>query len=242
MASTGKTFAGIPKRDGPDFLLSLAVAYAAAYVDAAGFLLFSGVYLSFMSGNSTRAAVLLGKGAWSDLVPVICVFPAFVLGAAIGTVMMNTLGRYRQAVALLTAGAVLGIIAVQEARLIRSQEFPLGSLLLLTAVMGLLNPTVQRVDKVSVGLTYITGALAKLGNAIGSKTVSRRNTASSQDQTESIIILTSVWLSFLIGATCGGIAAAHYGLHCIIVPAALLLLLGVLCCSKPPEKNRPGGT
>jgi uncharacterized membrane protein YoaK (UPF0700 family) len=162
-----KALPGIPKKDQRNFLLSLAIAYAAAYVDAAGFLLFSGVYLSFMSGNSTRAAVLLGRGAWSDLIPVISVFPVFVLGAAIGTVMMNIFQRYRQAIVLLTAGIVLAIVAVLETwPVTRSPELPLGSLLLLTAMMGLLNPTVQRVDRVSVGLTYITGALAKLGNDV----------------------------------------------------------------------------
>jgi uncharacterized membrane protein YoaK (UPF0700 family) len=45
-----------------NFLLSLVIAAAAAYVDASGFLLYSGVYLSFMSGNTTRAAVLVGRG------------------------------------------------------------------------------------------------------------------------------------------------------------------------------------
>jgi uncharacterized membrane protein YoaK (UPF0700 family) len=64
--STDESFAGIPKKEQANFLLSLAIACTAAYMDAVGFLLFSGVYLSFMSGNTTRAAVLLGKGAWQD--------------------------------------------------------------------------------------------------------------------------------------------------------------------------------
>jgi len=38
-----------------------------------------GVYLSFMSGNTTRAAVLLGRGAWQQVAPAIGVIAMFGL-------------------------------------------------------------------------------------------------------------------------------------------------------------------
>lgn len=234
--STDEAFAGIPKKEQTNFLLSLAIACTAAYVDAAGFLLFSGVYLSFMSGNTTRAAVLLGKGAWQEMIPVISVFPAFVLGTAIGTIMMNVFQRRRQAMVLVIAAVALAIVTIWEGRqLSRSPELPLGSLLLLTATMGLLNPIVQRVDRVSIGLTYVTGTLAKLGSAIGAKVSNGKS--SGKDQTESIFILTTVWLAFLIGAIGGGLAAASYGFRCIIVPAVALFALGFFCWPFRGEKK-----
>lgn len=227
--STDESFAGIPKKEQANFLLSLAIACTAAYMDAVGFLLFSGVYLSFMSGNTTRAAVLLGKGAWQDVVPVMCVFPAFVLGGAIGTMMMNMFDRSRRSIVLFIAAIALAIASLLEGgQLSRSHEVRLGPLLLLTATMGLLNPMVQRVDRVSIGLTYVTGTLAKLGSAIGSE-MSNRGSNSDKDQTESILILTTVWLAFLIGAIGGGLAAACYGLRCIIAPAVALFALGIFC-------------
>jgi uncharacterized membrane protein YoaK (UPF0700 family) len=42
-----------------------------------------------MSGNTTRAAVLVGRGDWQQLAPAIGVIPTFVLGAAIGTVIVG---------------------------------------------------------------------------------------------------------------------------------------------------------
>jgi uncharacterized membrane protein YoaK (UPF0700 family) len=156
---------GVPKKERANFWLSLVIAAAAAYVDATGFLLYSGVYLSFMSGNTTRAAVLVGKGDWQQLAPAIGVIPAFVLGAAIGAVIVGIFKKLGQAVVLLTAGIALAVVAALE---VYWQSVRSIDLFVLAVAMGLLNPTVRRVDKVSVGLTYVTGTLAKLGTAIGS--------------------------------------------------------------------------
>jgi hypothetical protein len=87
--STDKIHTGVPKKERTNFLLTLVIAAAAAYVDATGFLLCSGVYLSFMSGNTTRAAVLVGRGDWQQVAPAIGVISTFVLGTAIGTAIIG---------------------------------------------------------------------------------------------------------------------------------------------------------
>jgi uncharacterized membrane protein YoaK (UPF0700 family) len=46
-----------------------------------------------------------------------------------------------------------------------------------------------------------------------------------------------VWFAFFIGAICGGIAAAHYGLRCIIAPAIVLFVPGLLCWLIEAEKT-----
>jgi uncharacterized membrane protein YoaK (UPF0700 family) len=84
---------GLPKEERTSFLFSLVIAAVAAYVDATGFLLYSGIYLSFMSGNSTRAAVLLARGDWQQLAPVVGVIPTFVLGVTLGTIMHGIFTR-----------------------------------------------------------------------------------------------------------------------------------------------------
>jgi MFS family permease len=57
------------------------------------------------------------------------------------------------------------------------------------------------------------------------------------DQSETILILASVWFAFFIGAVSGGLAAAHYGLRCIIAPAIVLFVLGLLCWLIEAEKT-----
>jgi len=209
-------------------LLSIVIAAAAGYVDATGFLLYSGVYVSFMSGNSTRAAVLVGRGDWQQVAPVIGVIPTFVLGAAIGTVMIGIFKRLGQAMVLLTAGIALAVVAALEVywQSVRSNDMRLGLLFGLAATMGLLNPTVRRVDRVSVALTYVTGTLAKLGTAIGLK-ITNGGKSDGGDQSETILILTSMWFALFFGAICGGLAAALYGLRCTIAPAIVLIVLGL---------------
>jgi uncharacterized membrane protein YoaK (UPF0700 family) len=70
--------------------------------------------------------------------------------------------------------------------------------------------------------------LAKLGTAIGSK-ITNGAKSDGGDQSETIFVLTSLWFAFFIGAICGGIAAARYGLQCSIAPAIVLFVLGLLC-------------
>jgi uncharacterized membrane protein YoaK (UPF0700 family) len=218
---------GVPKKERTSFLLSLVIAAVAAYVDATGFLLYSGIYLSFMSGNSTRAAVLLARGDWHQLAPVIGVIPTFVLGVTVGTIMNDIFKRQGQAIVFFTAGIALGVVATLEIywQSVGSNESRLELFFGLAATMGLLNSTVQRVGKVSVALTFVTGTLAKLGAAIGSQ-ITNRGKADGGNQSKTIVVLTSMWFAFFLGAFCGGLAAALYGLRCTIAPAIVLIALG----------------
>jgi uncharacterized membrane protein YoaK (UPF0700 family) len=233
-----KSILAVPKKERTNFLLSLVIAAAAAYVDATGFLLYSGIYLSFMSGNTTRAAVLVGRADWQQVAPAIGVIPTFVLGTTIGTVILGVVKKQGQAVVLLTAGIALAVVAALEVywQSFRPNDLQPGLVFVLTATMGLLNPTVRRVDRVSVGLTYVTGTLAKLGTAIAS-TIINGGPTDARDQSETILVLTTVWFAFFIGAIWGGIAAAHYGLRCIIAPAIVLFVLGLLYWSIEAEKT-----
>jgi uncharacterized membrane protein YoaK (UPF0700 family) len=231
---------GVPKKERTSFLLSLAIAAVAAYVDATGFLLYSGIYLSFMSGNSTRAAVLVARGDWQPLAPVIGVIPTFVLGVTVGTLMNGSFKRQGQAIVFFTAGIALGLVAALEiyCQSIGTNDPRLALFFVLAATMGLLNSTVQRVDKVSVALTFVTGTLARLGMAIASQ-ITHRGKSDDGGQSETIVVLTSMWFAFFLGALCGGLAAALYGLRCAIAPAIVLIVLGLWRWFIKAEINMP---
>ena len=104
--------------------------------------------------------------------------------------------------------------------------------------MGLLNSTVQRVNKVSVSLTFVTGTLVKLGTAIG-RQMTHRGRSDGGDQRATIVVLTSMYCAFFLGAVCGGLAAALYGLRCTIAPAIVLIGLGLLCWFLEEENRTP---
>src|SRR5262249_32025481 len=133
-----------------------------------------------------------------------------------------------QALVLLATGIGLGAVADLGVywQWIRLNDLPGASLLFLPALLGGMIFAVGKFDKVSLGLTYFTGSLAKLGRIIGSKIIHRG--ADDGTQNETILVLGSLCFAFLVGAACGGLAAGHYGLKCVLAPAAVLVGLGVV--------------
>jgi uncharacterized membrane protein YoaK (UPF0700 family) len=231
---------GLRKEDRTTFLFSLVIAGVAAYVDATGFLLYSGVYLSFMSGNSTRAAVLVARGDWQQLAPVVGVIPTFVLGVTLGAIMHGIFKRQGQAMVLSIAGIALGLVAALEnyGQAAGPNDTRLGLFLTLAATMGLLNSMAQRVDKVSISLTFVTGTLVRLGTAVAGQ-ITNRGRSDGGDQRVTIVVLTSIYFAFFLGGVSGGIAAALYGLRCTIAPAIVLIGLGLLCWFFEAENETP---
>jgi uncharacterized membrane protein YoaK (UPF0700 family) len=69
----------------PAHLLAFALAALAGFIDALGFLQLGGLFVSFMSGNSTRFAV--GLEAQSRVVPL----AALLIGCFVGGVIAGSL-------------------------------------------------------------------------------------------------------------------------------------------------------
>src|SRR6202048_4320230 len=92
--------------------LACALSALAGYVDAIGFLHLGGLFVSFMSGNSTRMGVSLAEGQWASALESLGLIALFVIGAAAGSLIVLGRGVNRQplvllAEALLLAGAAL---------------------------------------------------------------------------------------------------------------------------------------
>ncbi|GGC28916.1 DUF1275 family protein [Novosphingobium marinum] len=147
--------------DTPRRLLGFALAGLAGYVDAVGFLSADSYFVSFMSGNTTRLGVDLARDWRAALTPALLI-AGFVTGSAIGCFVAIRAGRRRKA-------AVLGLVAMLllAAASFGVEEFAPMALAALVLAMGAMNNTLER-NEVSVGLTYMTGALVRLGQGIGS--------------------------------------------------------------------------
>src|SRR5260370_39218911 len=92
--------------------VSCALSALAGYVDAVGFLHLGGLFVSFMSGNSTRMGVSLAEGHWQNAAKALGLIGLFVIGAAAGSLIVLGRGAHRQSLvllaeALLLAGAAL---------------------------------------------------------------------------------------------------------------------------------------
>ena len=141
--------------------LACALAALAGYVDGIGFLHLGGLFVSFMSGNSTRMGVLLVQGQWLSAVEALGLIVLFVLGAGAGSLIVLGRGAHRQPWLLLAEALLLAAAALAYA--FGLPNLAVGAIVL---AMGLENAAFQIDGGAGLGLTYVTGALVKAGQFI----------------------------------------------------------------------------
>ncbi|APG08458.1 membrane protein [Bradyrhizobium japonicum] len=76
--------------------LACALSMLAGYVDGIGFLHLGGLFVSFMSGNSTRLGVSLAEAQWWQAASALGLIALFVAGAAAGSLVVLGGGAERQ--------------------------------------------------------------------------------------------------------------------------------------------------
>ncbi len=194
-------------------MLAVCLSAIAGYVDAVGFLASGGYFVSFMSGNSTRFAVGVAHATASAGIAG-SLIGGFVLGVFVGSVCGALAAAHRRSavltlVAALLAGAALsgmagaGIIAIG----------------MTTVAMGAENAAFEQPGGGSIGLTYMTGTLAKIGQGIAAMIV-----GTGRFEWLSYVAL---WAGLVAGAILGAAAYPLYGMSALWLPAMLSLLLAV---------------
>lgn len=200
--------------DRPRQALATALAALAGYIDAIGFLSADRYFVSFMSGNTTRLGADFVMEGSKAVVPALLVL-GFVLGVAGGNVVAYWAGPWRKPAVL---GLVTLLLAAGSAFALSDRLEAMMAMLVLA--MGALNNTMQR-DETPVALTYLTGALVRIGQAIGALLTRRQiNGAGSY---------LALWLALASGAALG--SAMFVGIGTASLPlavgiAALLTLAG----------------
>ncbi|MGV3478858.1 MAG: YoaK family protein [Sphingobium sp.] len=192
--------------------LAICLAMLAGFVDAVGFLKLGGLFVSFMSGNSTRLAVGLSEGssfAWRAALLI----TAFVVGVVGGSLLPATKNRPRAVLAMVAAL----LLAAALADLLGMNNAAIGAMAL---AMGCANTVFQRDGEVSIGVTYMTGTLVKLGQRIADALRGGAPTA--------WIPYLLLWLGLVAGAVAGSIGYMHAGLASLWIAATGAALLAVL--------------
>src|SRR3979411_2253447 len=87
----------------------------AGYVDGIGFLHLGGLFVSFMSGNSTRMGVSLAEGHWQGALGALGVMLLSVMGPAAGSLIVLGRGVHRQPFVLLAEAVLLAAAALAYA-------------------------------------------------------------------------------------------------------------------------------
>ncbi len=193
--------------------LAVGLSALAGFVDAIGFMASGGFFVSFMSGNSTR----LGVGI-PDLSSTVLVASAligvFVVGVAAGGVLGHVARLRARPVILLLIASVLAAAALAE-----HGHHLWAALPLLAFAMGAENAVFVRDGETRVGVTYMTGALVRIGHALAGFATGQRRSG--------WIPYAVLWLGLVAGAVGGAIAYSELragGIWIASGAAALLAL------------------
>src|SRR5882672_1416111 len=92
--------------------LACALSALAGYVDGIGYLHLGGLFVSFMSGNSTRMGVSLAQGQWLAAAEALGLIVLFVIGAAGGSLIVLGHDVNRQPLVLLAEALLLAAAAL----------------------------------------------------------------------------------------------------------------------------------
>lgn len=200
----------------PDRWLALLLAALAGYVDSLGFLHLGGVFVSFMSGNSTRLAVSLAEGRWQAAGAVAGVLALFVLGAMLGALVAGGEGARSRSRVLAVEAWLLGGAAVAA----RAGIAPVAVGLMVMA-MAVENSVFLRDGEVGVSLTYMTGTLVKTGHALAA--------AVRGGDPWAFRPYMVLWAGLVGGALLGAVVYGRLGLDALwpAAAAAMGLALGV---------------
>jgi uncharacterized membrane protein YoaK (UPF0700 family) len=237
--ATGEAHAGNPSRQAQARraeLLAAAVAMIAGFVDAYGMITY-GVFVSFMSGNTTQTGFHTAQGKFGAAALSALAILTFVVGSFAGTLIVQFAGP-------LARRAVFGAVAVALALIIGFSQLGLMSggaaIAAISFAMGIMNSALSRVGAQSVSLTFVTGTLSRVGShlALAAKRAPLADAQGPWDtHLRRAVLLARVWVGFLAGALLSGAATPRFGALVLVAPA---LILAALAAFDRPDRAAAG--
>lgn len=210
------------RTESPLVVIAICLAALAGFVDALAFTSLGGFFASFMSGNTTRLGVGLGGGLPGDAAVAASLVMSFVSGVIVASVVTRwRQARFRESVmvlvtALLAAAAAVAVLMPGPMVLI-----------FLAMAMGCENGILNRDGEVTVGVTYMTGSLVRMGQKLAGALMG------DPDRWGWTLYL-MLWLGFLAGVVMGAASHARWGWTALwLAPIASAALTFALARVRP---------
>ena len=201
------------KTDRAGRTLAVALAALAGLVDSIGFLHLGGFFVSFMSGNSTRLAVgIAGRGPEAAIAGGLIL--AFVGGVVVGSLLGHRAGDLRRRTVL---GFVAGLL-LAAAGLTRLGSIG-GGVAVAAVAMGATNAVFERDNDIPFGVTYMTGALVKVGQRLA---LALRGGPRTE-----WLPFALLWLGLLLGAVAGSALYSVVGIDSLWSAPVVSAILAV---------------
>lgn len=198
-------------------LMPYLLLFIAGLVDAIGFLhIQNGVFVSFMSGNSTHLGMMLGLHDYPRAAVYIAVLLIFIIGAMSGELIALSSRRFYRGVVM---GAVAVIIAIA---VVLQTYLPLLAVnFILCYAMGMQNIALRLTIEKSIPLTYATGYLVNIGRLIALLVVGKGDK-------KRLLQYICLWVSLIIGAISGATVMQILPQYSLLLP---LILTALIACS-----------
>ena len=183
----------------------------AGFVDAVGFIELGGFFASFMSGASISLGVSASGTEWVAMYHAAVLIAVFVI---VISGVMRPLGV--AAAILLEAACLTGAILMIESGWSSSD-----SVVPVVAAMGIQNTALRPISGIRLGVTFMTGTLVSLSQALGRLLIGRARSWSWAPHA-------LIWFLFVAGAAAGAVLHRKYGFIAIAVPTLVVWALGAL--------------
>lgn len=202
----------------------LALSFVAGFADALFFIHLGGLFVGLVTGN----VVLIGLGLVGDEKGglrglQIMTFPLFMLGAGLAALLVAFIKPLARATVVTVAVAALAMSTA--ALLAITASGPAAACALITVVaMGMLT-AINRLDT-SLGppFSLMTGNIAGLAIAVARRLVGYAETPAERGQSWTSILLV---FGFVTGCAAGAVAQNRLGVAGMVIPAAVLLVVGL---------------
>ncbi|WP_232604739.1 YoaK family protein [Photobacterium carnosum] len=184
--------------------------FVAGIIDAIGFIhLKNGLFVSFMSGNTTHVAMLLSSHQYSQSISYISVILLFVSGVTVGE-MIAVLQKKNYRWLVMSAVSILLCSAV----FIEQITIPMVTNFVLAFAMGLQNIALRITISKAMPLTFATAFLANTGRELAMLLL-------GQGDKNVLIKQFCLWLSIFIGAIVGSQLMVLSISYALIIPILL---------------------
>ncbi len=210
------------RTESPLVVIAICLAALAGFVDALAFTSLGGYFASFMSGNTTRLGVGLGAGLPGEAAVAASLVMSFVSGVILASIVTRwRQARFRESVMLLVTALL--VIAAVFASLMPGPIV----LIFLAMAMGCENGILNREGEVTVGVTYMTGSLVRMGQKLAGALM-------GDPDRWSWTLYLFLWLGFLAGVVTGAASHVRWGWTALwLAPIASAVLTFALVRVRP---------
>lgn len=224
-------------------LLAGQLAWAAGFVDGAGYLMLQKVFVAHQSGNTVATFVGLAQRNWPLALRRGLPIALFVVGIAVAAAALEVGGRRRvRHLTSLTLGAeaVLLLACMTTAATVFHQAVgrsgPITAyvplLAMLVFAMGTQTATLRKIGRRTVRTTYVSGMLTHFAEDSVRYFFDRRDATRDpkrrrelSERRHGLVILAVIWCTYAIGGVVGGMAEISWTAYALAVPAGLLAVI-----------------